>query len=406
VPLVSAAVFVQAGGLNEAEGQDGLANLTAELMKEGAGGKSGQQLAEEASAMGGSLLVGAGADSTTARLGVLSEFAPQALRMLADVVRRPTLPASEYPRIQANLLRNIALSKSRPAVLAEETLAQAMFPQQHPYSRALPDEAAVKHHTADDLKKFHAAQFGGARTRIYVVGKFDRAKVKQAIQEAFGDWSKGPAVLRNVPKMEAKRQVLFVQRPNSEQAVVRFAIPVPLDPTQPDFIPMQVADSLLGGSFISRITTNIREEKGYTYSPGSSIRNNYKSAYWAHNSEIANQHATAAVKEIVKEITRLRAEPPPDDELGRIKAEMAGTFVIRNATNNGVLSQLAYVDAQGLTDDYLRTYVDRIQAVKRGDIQRLAETYFNPGKMTYVVVGDKAKIQDAVDYLNNASSKE
>jgi predicted Zn-dependent peptidase len=165
---------------------------------------------------------------------------------------------------------------------------------------------------------------------------------------------------------------------------------------------MQVADSLLGGSFISRITTNIREEKGYTYSPGSSIRNNYKSAFWAHNSEIANKFAAPAIQEILKEVNRLRAEPPSDEELGRIKAEMAGTFVIRNANNNGVLQQLAYVDAQGLTDDYLRTFVTKVQAVNRADIQRLAETYLNPAKMTYVVVGDKAKIQEAMDFLQKA----
>jgi zinc protease len=398
-PLVSMAVVVQAGVLNEAPGQDALASLTADLMKEGAGSRSGQQLAEEASSMGGSLAVFAGSDTSTARIGVLSEFAAPAMRLLADVVQKPTLPDSEFPRIQAALLRNLAVGKSRPAFLAEDGLARAMFPAGHPYARAFPDEAMVKKHTAEDVRKFHASQYGAARSRIYVVGKFDRVQVKQAIEQAFSGWKRGPELARNVPKMEAKRQVVIVERPNSEQAVVRFAVPIPLDPTQADYIPMQVADSLLGGSFISRITTNIREEKGYTYSPGSSIRNNYKSAFWAHNSEIANKYAAPAIQEILKEVNRLRAEPPSEEELGRIKAEMAGTFVIRNANNNGVLQQLAYVDAQGLTDDYLRTYVTKVQAVSRADIQRLAETYLNPAKMTYVVVGETSKIQAAVDLL-------
>lgn len=402
-PLVSIAVVVQAGTINEGPGQDGLSSLTAELMKEGAGSRTSQQVAEEASAMGGSLAVFAGTDTTTARIGVLSEFAAPAMRLLADVMQKPALPEAEFPRIQAALLRNLAVGKSRPAFLAEDGLARAMFPSGHPYARAVPDEAFVKKHTAADVRKFYADQFGAARARVYVVGKFDRAQVKQAIEQAFAGWKRGPEPLRNVPRMEAKRQVLFIERPNSEQAVVRFAVPVPLDPTQPDFIPMQVADSLLGGSFISRITTNIREEKGYTYSPGSSIRNNYKSAFWAHNSEIANKYAVPAIQEILKEVNRLRAEPPSDEELGRIKAEMAGTFVIRNANNNGVLQQLAYVDSHGLTDDYLRTFVTRVQSVNRADIQRLAETYLNPAKMTYVVVGDKSKIQEAVDFLQKSN---
>jgi zinc protease len=398
---VSIAVVTQVGLINEGPGEDALAYLTADLMKEGAGGRSSEQIAEEAASMGGSLAVAAATDTTAARINVLSDFGPRALRLLADVVRKPLLPGSEFPRIQAAFLRNLAVGKSRASFLAEDGLARAMFPAGHPYGRAFPDDASVKKHTAEDVRRFHGAQFGAGRSRIYVVGKFDRAGMKQAIEQAFGDWAKGPAAIRNVPKMEAKRQVLFFERPNSEQAVVRFAVPVPLDPAQPDYIPMQVADSLLGGSFISRITTNIREEKGYTYSPGSSIRNNYKSAFWAHNSEIANKFAVPAVKEILKEINRLRSEPPSDEELGRIKAEMAGGFVIRNASNAGVLNQLIYVDAQGLTDDYLRTYVDKVQAVKRGDIQRLAETYLNPGKMTYIVVGDKTKLQEAVDFLQN-----
>ncbi len=397
-PLVSISVVVQAGNLNEAANEDALADLTAELMKEGAAGKSAKQLAEDASAMGGSLGLQAGPDATNASMSVLAEFAPQALQMLADVVQKPNLPASELERLRKDMLRNAALAKSRPAMLAEAALAKTLFPAGHPYSRGvIPDEAAIARYTLDDLKRFHATEFGAARTRIYVVGKFDRAQVRQAIEKAFAGWKKGPEATRNVPKMEAKKQVVFVERPNSEQAVVRFAVPVGIDPAKPDYVPLVVLDSLLGGSFISRITTNIREEKGYTYSPRSTIRNNYKSAYWVHSSDLQNKFAAPGVKEILKEINKIRAEPPPQDELDRIKAEAAGMFVLRNASNDGVLNQLRYVDKHGLTDEYLRTYVDRVQAVKRTDIQRLAETYPNPAKMAVRVAGDKRKIQEPRD---------
>lgn len=399
-PLVSIAVTVLAGNINEAANEDALADLTAELMKEGAGGKSAKQLAEEAAAMGGSLNIRAVPDSTTASMEVLGEFAPQAIRMLASVVQSPDLPASELERLRADMLRNARIAKSRPGILAEAALQKTMFPATHPYSRGvIPDEDALKRFTLDDVKRFHSTQFGAARTRIYIVGRFDRAQAKDAINKAFAGWKKGPEPLRNVPKLEAKKQVVFVERPNSEQAVVRFAIPVPVNPSDPDSVPLDILNSMLGGSFISRITTNIREEKGYTYSPFSNIRRNYKTAYWAHSSELQNKFAAPGVKEILKEINKIRSEPPSEEELTRIRNEAAGMFILRNASNGGVLSQLRFVDMHGLTDDYLRQYTNRVMAVKREDIQRLAETYLNPAKMAVIVVGDKAKIQDALDAL-------
>jgi zinc protease len=399
-PLVSISVVVQAGNLNEAPDQDALADLLAALMKEGAKGKSARQMAEEAAAMGGSLNVNAGADQTFAGISVLGEFAPQALQMLADVVQSPDLPASELERLRRDMIRNATMAKARPAMLAEEALAKTLYPADHPYSRGvIPDEATLKRFTLDDVKKFHASQFGAARTRIYVVGRFDKAQVKSTIEKAFGGWRKGPDPVRNPPKMTAKKQVVFVDRPNSEQAVVRFAVPVPVEPGDKDAIPLEVLDNLLGGSFISRITQNIREEKGYTYSPFSSIRTNYKAAAWVHSSELQNKFAAPGVKEILKEINKVRAEAPPVDELERIKNDTAGTFVLRNASNGGVMGQLQFVDSHGLTDDYLRTYVDKVRAVTREDIQRLAETYLNPSKMAVIVVGEKTKVQEAVDAL-------
>lgn len=402
-PLVAIELRVQAGNINESPEQDALADLMGALMQEGSAGKTSQQIAESFAAMGGTLFFNVGQEYTVASVQVLSEFAPQAIALLADVMRRPNFPASEVERLRADMLRNAAMARTRPGALAEEALAKAIFPANHPFSRGvIPNEAQVKRHTLEDIKAFYAANFGAARASLYVVGKLDQdAALRSAITQAFADWPAGPPPVRNVPALKAERQVVFVERPKSEQAVVRFAVPVPLHPPDQDYIPFQVLNSLLGGSFISRITQNIREEKGYTYSPSSSIRTNYRTALWAHNSDLINKYAEAGIKEITKEIKGLRAEAPPADELERIKAESAGMFVLRTGSLNGIISQLTFLDRHALPDGYLTTYLDRLRAVKREDLQRLAEVYLDPAKMTYVVVGDSTRIQPALDFLKN-----
>jgi zinc protease len=393
-PMVHLRAIIQAGNLNESKDQIALADLMGELMKEGAAGKSSQQLAEEASSMGGQLDLNVGSDTSTVTLTVLGEFGPNGLRLLSDVLRKPDFPESDFERVRANMLRQTAVMKSRPSMLAEDALAKALFGEEHPYGRnVIPDETLLKKFTLADVKAFYNKEFGAQRTRLYVVGQFDATAVKAAINAQFADWQKGPAVFRSIPKTEAKRQFIVKERAGSEQAVLRFATPISLVPGDKDFIPFTVLNNLLGGSFISRITSNIREEKGYTYSPGSRVAaNNFKSTYWVHNSEVANKFTGPAMGEILKEINRLRAEPPPEDELTRIKNEQNGMFVLRNSSLNGVASQLAQLDQQGLSDDYLRNYIQNVGAVKREDLQRLSEVYLNPNRMTVVVVGDTTKI--------------
>jgi predicted Zn-dependent peptidase len=164
----------------------------------------------------------------------------------------------------------------------------------------------------------------------------------------------------------------------------------------PDYIPMLVADNILGGAFASRITANIREDKGYTYSPFSTLTSRYHSANWAQNADVTTKVTAESLKEIFIEINRMRKEPPTEAELKGIQNFMGGLFVLRNSSNMGIAGQLAFVDTQGLGDDYLNTYVQKVNAVKRSDVQRVTESYLDPGKMAIVVVGDKAKIEDSL----------
>jgi predicted Zn-dependent peptidase len=394
VPVATFSARVAFGNANEAAGEVWMADLLWSLVKEGAGDRNGIQLAEEAARMGGQLNTTAGPDNSQVSIEVLSEFAPDAVRLLADVLRRPTLPASELERLRADLLRRLTVELSQPQPQAEQAFAKALYGD-HPYGRIYPTEVMLKGYTIDQVRSFAHANLGARRTHLYIVGRFPDG-LRQTITEAFEGWAAGPEVKRNPPKVEAKKQFVLIDRPGAEQSTLKIGLPIPADPLHADYIPMLVADSILGGAFVSRITANIREDKGYTYSPFSTVTSRYHSANWAQNADVTTKVTAESLKEIFLEIDRMRKEPPTEAELKGIQNYMGGLFVLRNSSNMGIAGQLAFVDSQGLGEDYLNSYVQKVNAVKRSDVQRVTESYLNPGKMAIVIVGDKVKIEDSL----------
>jgi zinc protease len=155
-----------------------------------------------------------------------------------------------------------------------------------------------------------------------------------------------------------------------------------------------VTNALLGGSFGSRITSNIREQKGYTYSPNSQVSRRYHDAYWAETADVTTQFTGPSLKEIFGEIARLAKEAPSDAELKGIQSYLSGIFVIQNSSRGALIAQLRYVDFQGLGEDYLKSYVQKVNAVTPAEVQKMTADYIKPDQMTIVVVGDKAKIAD------------
>jgi zinc protease len=391
VPKVTVRVVVDAGNINEGPDQIWLADITGRLLKEGTKTRSSEQIAQQAAGMGGSVTVGVGPDDTTIGGDALSEFAPDLVNLLADVTQHPVLLASELQRVRTDMLRVLAIQRSRPSSQADEAFAKAIYGD-HPYGRIFPTEAMLKSLTIEDVQQFYKSNFGAARTRIYVAGRFDPT-LKQAITKAFEGWDSGPARVTNVPKTTPAKSFVLIDRPGASQSTIRFGLPLP-PPTSPDYLPLVVTDSILGGSFASRITTNIREQKGYTYSPGSSISTHFHDAYWDESADVTTAVTGPALQEIVNEIKLLRKDPPSANELEGIKSYLAGIFVIRNSSRQGVIGQLRFVDQQGLGDSWLRSYIPNVLKVTPQDVQRIAESYLSPDKMALVVVGDKSKIAE------------
>ena len=392
IPKAAISLAVDAGDINEGSGRTGVASLTTDLMKEGTENQTAQQVAEAAARMGSTLEIHAGKDQTKLGIDVLQEFAPDAVKLLADVAQHPRLPQSEIDRLKNDALRQISLQNSQPQTIAVVRFRKILYGN-HPYSIVVPTEDEIKKLTIQDVKDFYAGNFGAQRAHLYVAGKFDAAAVKKAIAESFSSWSKGAARVENVPILKPQRVLDVTDRPGAPQSTLLVGLPVP-PTTSPDTVALIVTNSLLGGSFNSRITANIREAKGYTYSPRSELSRRYHDGYWAESADVTTQFTGASLKEILFEVTRMQKEPVSETELRGIQNYLSGIFVIQNSNRSALIGQLENVDFQGLGENYLRTYVSKVNAVTPAVVQKTTQDYIKPEEMTIVVVGDKAKIAD------------
>ncbi|HZO19544.1 MAG TPA: pitrilysin family protein [Gemmatimonadaceae bacterium] len=398
-PKVAIRLVVRTGNVDETAETVWLADLTRDLMLEGTTTRTAQQIAEEAARYGGPVGFSVGMNESGIGGDVLTEHGPAMLRLIADVVRNPRFPESELARLKANRVRQVTVSKTRQQSLANEKFLATLFPG-HPYGRLFPTDAQLQGYTVDQVRAFHAANYGARRSHLYVVGRFDAAAMEAAIRQSFGDWQPGTAPAFNPPTPKTARAIHIIDRPGAVQSTIYLGLPV-VDPSHPDYVALRVTDAILGGSFGSRITSNIREQKGYTYSPFSTVNPFLKNAYWAEIADVTTNVTGPSLKEIFFEIDRLQAEPPTAAELESIKKYLAGIFVLQNSSRLGIIGQLQFTELHGLGENYLRELVRKIYAVTPADVQRIAREYLRDDTMTIVIAGDRRQIEEQIKPFGN-----
>ncbi len=394
IPKVTVRLAVLTGNVNEAENQVWLADLVGDMLSEGTATRSASQIAEDAARMGGSLDINVGENRTEIGGDVLSEFGPEMVSLVADVARHPKFPESELSRRKGDRLRQLSIARSQPQPLAQEKFRAVLYGD-HPYGRLFPTEGMLQGYTIAQVRAFYDANFGAARSHLYVAGRFDQDSLEAAVRRAFGDWRRGAPPSMPPPSPKSGRAVYLVDRPGAVQSTIYLGFPV-IDPSNPDWDRLYLMNVLLGGSFASRITANIREQKGYTYSPTAQLSSRYRDAYWAEIADVTTNVTGASIREILGEIDRLQAAPPSEKELHGFQNYRAGVFVLQNSSRPGIIGQLEFVDLHGLPPDYLNGYVKRIYAVTPGEVQEMAKKYVQDDRATIVVVGDRKVVEEQV----------
>jgi predicted Zn-dependent peptidase len=392
MPKVGVSLSVRTGNAFEGRDEVWLSDLTGSMIREGTATRNATQISKEAARMGGSLTIGVGGDSTNIGGEVLSEFGPDMVRLIADVVRNPRFPDSELARLKANMSRDLAVSLSNPQQIALQKFRAVLYGD-HPTGRLFPTEEMIKSFTLDQVRRFYTDTYGAGRSRLYVVGRFDAAAVESAIRKSFDGWPKGTPANPPKPSPKTARAIHLIDRPGAPQSTIVLGIPA-IDPTHEDFVALTVMDALLGGAFASRITKNIREDKGYTYSPYSELSTRYRDTYWAQNADVTTAQTGPSLKEIFAEIDRMQSEPPSPQELTGIQNYLAGTYILQNSSRVGIASQLRFVDLHGLPATYPNTYVKQVMAVTPQKVMEVAKKYLNDDQATIVVVGDRKTIEE------------
>ncbi|MEM7380180.1 MAG: pitrilysin family protein [Bacteroidota bacterium] len=404
IPKASIRINIKTGNINETEEQVWLADLLADLLEEGSTTKSAKQIADEMAGMGGNLNISVGVHNSSISSSVLYEFAPKAIELMSDVLKNPKWPAEEMERLKSDMKRDLSVRLSRPRSQAFRDFYAEIYPD-HPYGRVYPTEEQIDSYSVDDIKNFYETNFGALRTTVYVAGNFDPSEVKNTVERILGDWREGSPSAYEVAQPVTANMVKIIDRPGAPQSTIYYGMPV-ADPSHEDFIALDVTNSILGGSFASRITSNIREDKGYTYSPRSVLAENYKTGIWYEMADVTTEHTGASLAEIKKEIEKLQNEPPSQEELDGIINYESGIYVLQNSTPNGIIRQLIFLDTHDLPDDFLKNKVKNMHAVTPRMVSEMTKRYIQPEKMTLIVVGDKAKIESQIQETLNQPLKQ
>jgi zinc protease len=388
VPKVTVQLIMKSGNVHEGADQIWLADLVGDLLKEGGTTTMDfKTISKKVAGMGGDINVGVGLDQTFITGSVLSEFAPELIRIMADMIMNPKFPESEIGRLKDDLKRNLAVQKEVPQQKAQEKFMGTIYAGQA-YGRWFPTEAMIDSYNVQMVKDFYDKNYGAKRTVMYVAGKFDEAVATKAIEDAFKGFREGPDVSYPAVKQVSTNQVSIIDRPNAPQTTVIIGLPT-LTPKSEDVVALQVTNAILGGSFSSRITTNLREDKGFTYSPFSTIRNDKGVSIWYEQADVTSANTGESLQEIAKEINKLQKETPSETELNGIKNYMAGIFVLQNSSPGGIIGQLNFIDLHELNESYLTNRVKNILAVTPDQVSKMTKEHFKYEDMTVVLVGDK-----------------
>jgi zinc protease len=396
-PKVAFSISVDGGLAADPSDRPGLSELFAKVLGQGTTNRSAKQIAEEIQATGGDLSIFATRDRTSLTANVLSSKMEAALSVLADVLENASFPESEVAIAKKNASDELRQSESRPSFQANRALARVMFPG-NPYSVVSPTQESLAQMTAVDLRAEFARRFRPDHAVLVAVGDFETAKMTAAIQAKLGGW-KAPSTpaVATTPKPSAApaHSIYFIARPNSVQSTLVFAAFGPLR-GDADYEATEVANAIYGGIFSSRLTLNIREDKGYTYSPFAIVQTLKSAGLVRTQADVRNAVTGASFNEITYEMNRLATTDPTDEELGKSKRFLLGIEAIQLQSSQAVAGELAGLWGDGLTPDEIGNYGKKIASVSTADADAAARKYFPASRMTIVAVGEEKVIRDSL----------
>lgn len=393
-PKISAQLFFRRGNAVVAHSNPGLAGMTATVVRTGTASRSSRQIEEDLRRMGAELGSHAGADSSAISTAGLAEFASQLLELVADLAQNATFPEDEFERERRQRFEELRVERTTPGFLANERFRRALFGE-HPYAIIAPSEQQVADYRREQLEDFYHQNYVPADSLLILVGDFTAGAMLEEVERIFGGWKAPQTSVPEFPpaRRHTGRKVHLVHLPATVQTQIVVGN-IGITRRDPDWYRMVLANSIYGGAFHSRLVLNIREQKGYTYSPGSGNNALREYGYFTVHAAVRNEVVAATLTEIFYEMDRMRALPVTPEELESARNYLTGVFSLGVATQDGVLGQLSTVYLERLREDYLETYRARIHELTAADVMVAARRHFDSKNAEIVIVGDRDQIAE------------
>jgi zinc protease len=400
VPLAQVNLLIQAGSADDPANRPGVASLTAAMLDEGAAARSSLEIADAVDFLGAVLNTSSSFDASSVRLNVPVARLAEALPIMADVALRPTFPQQDLERLRQERLTSLLQAQDDPSSIASLAFSRLLYGPTHRYgTNAIGTPAALKALAAEDLRTFHSAYYAPANATLVVVGDVRMDAVLPLLERQFGAW-KGAAKTRaaiQLAPQHASREIVIVDKPSAEQSQVRIGwIGVPR--STPDYFTLVVLNTVLGGSFTSRLNQNLRETHGYAYGASSRFDMRLSAGPFVADAGVQTDKTAEALKEFFNELEGIQ-KPISNEELARAKNYLALGFPADFETTGDLSRRIEELIVYRLPENYFEQYVSKIQAVTPAAVQKAAATYVQPGKFLVVVVGDAKTIEAPVRAL-------
>jgi predicted Zn-dependent peptidase len=408
VPVAQVNLVVLRGSGDDPAGKFGVATLTASMLLEGAGSRSSLELADAVDFLGADLTATAGFDASAVRLHVPVARLADALPLMADVALRPSFPTDELERLRQERLTAILQARDNPATINAIAFNHVLYGPTHRYGTAANGTAAtIKSFTTEDLRTFYTAAFQPANAAVVVVGDVTMQTALPLLEKNFGGWkaqgTARPGTTLPASAQPTARAIYVVDKPGAPQSQIRIGW-IGAARSTPDYFPIQVMNTILGGSFSSRLNLNLRERNGYTYGASSGFDMRAAPGPFLAAAGVQTDKTSEALQEFFNELNGI-LKAVPADELERAKNYVSLRYPSGFETTVDISRRLEDAIVYKLPDDYFAKYVSNIEAVTAADVQRVAEKYIQPNRFAIVITGDRAAIEPRLQALKLGAIK-
>lgn len=398
IPVVDAQLVIRTGSEADPASKAGLATLVANMVDEGAGARNALALAEEIGFLAIRLNTGSGFEQSGISLHSARATLDSAMALMADVVLRPTFPEKEFARLRNERLTALLQEQDRGPALADRAFQALVFGDAHPYGRSTSGtRETVEAITLEDVRAFWRTWYRPNNATLVIVGDLTVAEAQALAQRAFGGWERAALPSQAAYPASTTRSgttIHIVDKPKAAQSSFRIGgIGVPR--STPDYYALTVLNTALGGSFTSRLNAKLREEKGYTYGAGSSFSMRRSAGPFVARAEVVSAKTDSALIEFMRELREIR-KPMPADELAKAKRYLQLGYADGFESSADIAAQIANLVPYALPLSTLRAFNNGIARVSVADVQRVAQRYIDPTRLTIVIAGDRSSIEPAL----------